>query len=118
MENKQKNLDSILAVIYLVKIGVEQKGGSLVVLTTCQFRKLQDYRGGVGASWLANLARESSQAVTTRSLREPARFYPNQASQAVTTRSLREQARSYPSQASQPPTDQPVLAFVGEVMRN
>jgi hypothetical protein len=67
-------------------------------LTTCQFRKLQDYRGGVGASLLANLARESSQAVTTRSLRE--------------------QARSYPSQASQPPTDQPLLTFVGEVMRN
>ena len=88
------------------------------VLTTCQFRKLQDYRGGVGASLLANLARESSQAVTTRSLREQARSYPHQASQAVTTRSLREQARSYPHQASQPPTDQPLLAFVGEVMRN
>jgi hypothetical protein len=67
-------------------------------LTTCQFRKLQDYRGGVGASLLANLARESNQAVTTRSLRE--------------------QARSYPRQASQPPTDQPLLTFVGEVMRN
>jgi hypothetical protein len=83
-------------------------------LTTCQFRKLQDYQGGVGASLLANPARRLRHAPFASKLAPTS----DQASQAVMTRSLREQARSYPSQASQPPTDQPLLTFVSEVMRN